>query len=440
MREESKSIIIQDNVTFAAKTDVGMVRDHNEDNFLADSHLNLFIVADGMGGHAAGEVASMLAVQVVHEAVNEKRMLLEKFNRDEIPVTEVMLARQEILDHLTQAVRRASRKIWEQGQADPAKRGMGTTLEALLIAGGYGFVVHVGDSRIYLLRDNKVQQITEDHSLVNALIKEGRLKPDEAENFKHKNAVTRAVGVYETVEVDAITFDVIPGDEYLIASDGLTGYLKDLEIPPFMRETAQLDEVAERLVTVANERGGKDNITLIVVRVVDVEGVAKERCQQLSLRLDALGNIPMFRYLAYNELLKVFAMMTQMGLEKDKRIIEEGSTGDDMFVVIGGKVRVHSGETTITHLGPGDHFGEMSLVDKAPRSASITADEPTLLLRMTRSDFFSLIRKEGDTSKKILWNFLQVLTNRLRQTNLDLKDAKAAAEAEDLSDSILPLE
>lgn len=439
MREESKSIIIQDNVTFAAKTDVGMVRDHNEDNYLVDSKLNLFIVADGMGGHAAGEVASSLAVKVVHEAVAEKMMLLERFNRDEIPDDEIRGARQEIVDTLVDAVKRASRSIWEQGQADPAKRGMGTTLEALLIAGGYGFVAHVGDSRIYLLRANQVQQITEDHSLVNALIKEGRLRPEEAETFKHKNAVTRAVGVYDTVDVDAITFDVLPGDQYLVASDGLTGYLQDHEIPPFM-EQDKLDEVADRFVDMANERGGKDNITTVVVRVVDVEGVAKERCQQLSLRLDALKNIPMFRYLAYNELLKVFAMMTQMDAGPSKNVIAEGSEGDDMYVVISGKVRVHSGDTTIAHLGPGDHFGEMSLLDKAPRSASITAVQPTLLLRLTREDFFEMIRKESNTAKKILWNFLQVLTHRLRQTNLDLKDAKVAAEAEDLTDEILPLE
>jgi len=439
MRGESKSLIIQENVAFAAKTDIGMVRDHNEDNYLVDSNLNLFIVADGMGGHAAGEVASSLAVQVVHEAVGEKRLLLEQFNREEVPHSDVRQARQEILDTIVDAAKRASRRIWEKGQLDPSKRGMGTTLEVLLIAGGYGFVAHVGDSRIYLLRANQVQQITEDHSLVNALLKEGRLRPEDVESFGHKNAVTRAVGVYDTVDVDAITFDVLPGDQYLLASDGLTGYLKDSEIPPFM-QVDELESVAEKFVSFANEAGGKDNITLVVVRVVDIEGVARERCQQLSLRLDALGNIPMFRYLAYNELLKIFAMMSQENVPGGHRLIEEGTAGDEMYIVISGKVRVHSGDTTITHLGPGDHLGEMSLLDKAPRSASITADEPSLLLGLSRDDFFTLIRKEGDLAKKILWNFLQVLTHRLRQTNLDLKDAKAAAEAQDLTDEITPLE
>ncbi len=439
MREESKSIIVQDNVTFAAKTDVGMVRDHNEDNYLVDQKLNLFIVADGMGGHAAGEVASAIAVKTVHDAVLEKMALIDRFNHDTVAEEDLRSARQELLDFLVQAVKLASRRIWEQGQVDPAKRGMGTTCEVLLIAGAYGFLAHVGDSRIYLLRGGQVQQITEDHSLINALIKEGRIRPEDADKVGYKNAVTRAVGVYETVDVDAVTFDVLPGDQYLMASDGLTGYLMEAEIPPFMQRD-QMDTVAQDLIEMANKRGGQDNITVVAVRIVDVEGVAKERCQQLSVRLDALANIPMFRYLAYNELLKVFAQMTQVLVPPGKVIIEEGSTGDDMFVVIQGKVKVHSGDTILTHLGTGDHFGEMSLVDKAPRSASITAVEKTTLLRMTRDDFFEMIRKEGGTAKKILWNFLQVLTKRLRQTNVELKDAREAAEVEDLSDGIMPLE
>jgi hypothetical protein len=247
------------------------------------------------------------------------------------------------------------------------------------------------------------------------------------------------VGVYDTVEVDAVTFDVLPGDQYLLASDGLTGYLKEQEIPPFM-QTAEMSAVADQFISMANERGGNDNITVVVVRIVDVEGVAMERCQQLSVRLDALSNIPMFRYLAYNELLKVFAEMTQVHASPGQMIIEENTTGDDMFVLITGKVKVHSGDTLLTHLGPGAHFGEMSLVDKAPRSASITAEEDTTLLRMTRDDFFAMIRKESGTAKKILWNFLQVLTQRLRQTNVELRDAKQDAEAEDISDAIMPLD
>lgn len=435
MRNESKSIIIQENVAFSAKTDVGKVRDHNEDNFLVDKNLNLFVVADGMGGHQAGEVASAMAVNFLREAVQENSVLLEKFNQDEVDMEKLPEVRQQLCNIMENAVKRASRKIWEDAQNDSTKRGMGTTLSALLVAGAYGFIAHVGDSRVYLLRSNSVRQLTEDHSLINYLLKEGKITPDQVESVGHKNAVTRAVGVYETVEVDIISFDVVPGDQFLLASDGLTTYLNETEIPPFMSEE-DLEKVPDRLISIANKRGGKDNITSVVVRIIDVEGVAQERCQQLDLRLDTLSKIPMFRYLKYNELLKLFARMTHLVLPEDKTLIEEGTQGNEMYVIISGEMKVHSKDAFIADLKSGDHFGEMSLIDKAPRSASVTTLKPTTLLKINRKDFFSMIRKESDTAKKILWNFLQVLSFRLRQTNLELKDAIEIQQFEDLTTEI----
>ena len=435
MREESKSIIIQENVTFSAKTDVGKVRTHNEDNFLVDRGLNLFVVADGMGGHQAGEVASAMAVNNLREAVQENAFLLDKFNKDEIETEKLPATRQQVCEIMEEAVKKASRKIWEQGEVDPAKRGMGTTVSALLIAGAYGFIAHVGDSRIYLLRRGAVRQLTEDHSLINLLLKQGKIRPDQVDQVKQKNAVTRAVGVYENVEVDIIAFDIIPGDQFLLASDGLTGYLKETEIPPFLIDQ-DLDRVPEKFIDMANERGGKDNITSVVVRIIDVEGVAKDRCEQLDLRLDTLSNIPMFRYLQYNELLKVFARMTHMALPENVMIIEEGTAGDDMYVLITGEVKVHSKDATIATLKAGDHFGEMTLIDKSPRSASVTTSMPATLLKINRKNFYLLIQREADTAKKILWNFLQVLIYRLRQTNMDLKDALEVKNIEDLTEEI----
>ncbi|MFH1438837.1 MAG: Stp1/IreP family PP2C-type Ser/Thr phosphatase [Pseudomonadota bacterium] len=435
MREESKSIIIQENVTFSAKTDVGKVRTHNEDNFLVDRGLNLFVVADGMGGHQAGEVASAMAVNFLREAVQENAYMLDKFNKDEIETDKLPATRQQVCEIMEEAVKKASRKIWEQGEVDPAKRGMGTTVSALLIAGAYGFIAHVGDSRIYLLRRGAVRQLTEDHSLINLLLKQGKIRPDQVDQVKQKNAVTRAVGVYENVEVDIIAFDIIPGDQFLLASDGLTGYLQETEIPPFLSDQ-DLDRVPEKFIDMANERGGKDNITSIVVRIIDVEGVAKDKCEQLDLRLDTLSNIPMFRYLQYNELLKVFARMTHMAMPENVKIIEEGTAGDEMYVIITGEVKVHSKDSTIATLKPGDHFGEMTLIDKSPRSASVTTAAPSTLLKINRKNFFSLIQREADTAKKILWNFLQVLIFRLRQTNLDLKDALEVRNIEDLTEEI----
>src|SRR5438477_3417640 len=184
---------------FWAATDTGKQRDHNEDNFLVDKKLNLFVVADGMGGHAAGEVASQIAVHEVSRVVRENADVIGRFVEQHD-----VNARQEILAVMEHAVQTACASIYHRGQQEPDKRGMGTTTSALLIAGDRGFIAHVGDSRIYLLRQNQVHQLTEDHSLINELVRRGKLKRDEIDTSpyaKYKNAVTRAVGAYESVEV-----------------------------------------------------------------------------------------------------------------------------------------------------------------------------------------------------------------------------------------------
>src|SRR5690349_21154976 len=164
-------------IQFFAATDVGRQREHNEDNFLIDPKLRLFVVADGMGGHAAGEVASQIAVHELCRAVRENVDIIQRYNAGQ--VEDVAEARQEILQVLEHAVQHACAAIYHAGQEDPQKRGMGTTTSALLLVGDRGFIAHVGDSRIYLLRQGQVHQITEDHSLVNELVKRGKIKRDE---------------------------------------------------------------------------------------------------------------------------------------------------------------------------------------------------------------------------------------------------------------------
>jgi len=417
-------------VAFWAATDVGRVRDHNEDNFLADRNLGLFAVADGMGGHAAGEVASTLAVQTLRTFLSAHRDVLELARGLSEESEGLEEAQRRVLSLLEDAVHRASQEIWRAAQVDEGKRGMGTTLSALLLGEHFGYIAHVGDSRIYLLRMGEVQQLTEDHSLVNALLKEGRLKPEDVPNVDFKNAVTRAVGVYEGVDVDTLVFPVLPGDQFLLASDGLTGYLESQELPAYMNKE-DVKSIPPQLIQLANERGGKDNITSVVVRVVDVQGVAEERFRELNFRMDALGKMPFFKFLGYPDLLKVFVKMETVRFPKGKTIFTEGSTGADLFLLLAGKVRVHRGGADLAVLGPGEFFGEMALIDQAPRSASISTVEEALLLRLERKTFFTLIRRESELAKKVLWNMLQILSTRLRTTNQDLaqaREAKAGAE------------
>lgn len=422
---------------FFAATDVGRQRDHNEDNYLVDPQLHLFVVADGMGGHAAGEIASQISVHEVSRVVRENGDLVERYatSRD-------MSARQDVLMMLEHAVQTACASIYQRGQQEPEKRGMGTTTSALLIAGDRGFIAHVGDSRIYLLRQNQVHQLTEDHSLINELVRRGKIKREDIDSSpyaKYKNAVTRAVGAYESVEVDTLDFEVLPGDHFLLCSDGLSHYLKEGDVPEIL-SAEDIADAPKTLVALANAGGGHDNITAVVVRIeAPTEGAkdAAARASDLANRVDVLKRMPLFKHLTYKEVMRLLNVTSVKSYKPGEPIIKEGSEGEELFIILSGKVRLHKADAFITFLERGAHFGEMALVDRSPRSASASAEEPSRALVLRRRDFYEIIRKEPVLATKLLWSFVQVLTERLRKTTEDLSGARLEAQAVDMSDDVL---
>jgi PPM family protein phosphatase len=417
-----------------AATDVGRQRDHNEDSFLIDRQLNLFVVCDGMGGHAAGEVASTLAIHEVRQAVRENTDVVQRF-----AAKDPNSRPDEILTILEHSIRSACSAIYRRAQAEPEKRGMGTTCSVLLIAGERGFLAHVGDSRVYLLRQNKVHQITDDHSLINELIKRGKVTKDTIDTSPYKdykNAVTRAVGVYENVEVDTLDFEVLPGDHYLLCTDGLHHYLKEPEIPELLRAD-NVTDVPKRLVQLANDGGGHDNITAVVVCVeAEPSAVADTRIEELGRKVEVLKGMPLFKHLTYKEIMRILNITEVRDYGPGDLLMKEGEPGNELMLILDGKVRLHKDGSFITNLMSGQHLGEMALVDRRPRSASATADERTRVIVLKRLDFVSIIRKEAPLAVKLLWSFVQVLNERLRKTTADLSGARAEAAAEDLSDEV----
>lgn len=404
-------------VSVFALTSVGRVREHNEDAFLVDEDLSLFAVADGMGGHAAGEVASNMALSIFREVILENRARVMASRAD--PTSRE--ARRDVLSLLEEAVQTACAAVHDEGQKDERKRGMGTTLCAVLVVGAHGFIAHVGDSRIYLVRGDRTHQLTQDHTLQNELLKRGRLTPEEISRVKQKNALTRAVGVYASVDVDTLDFDVLPGDRLLLCSDGLYGYLRKGELNSILE--GPLEQAPQRLVALANQRGGQDNITVVLVAAGDASD-QEGRHSLAKLKLETLQTATLFRYLNYQELVKVGNLLDVRHFVVDEAIFREGDEGDELFVVLSGLVRVQKGATTIVELGAGEHFGEMALIDKEPRSATVTAVEDTRLLVMKRPDFLYLIKHERDLAVKLLWQFLGVLTARLRNTSRELGEAR----------------
>ncbi len=410
-------------LTFAAATDVGKQRSDNQDNYLIDKKLQLFIVADGMGGHAAGEIASSIAVHQIRDTVSQNRDVVENFADD--GTVESM----EILQILEHAIQTACSAVYDRAQSEPDKRGMGTTASVLLIAGPpdrlRGFIAHVGDSRIYLARQDQCHQLTEDHSLQNELVRRGKLRQEEFDSSpykRYKNAVTRAVGVYASVEVDTFDFDILPGDRYLICSDGLYTYLDEDNIPGLLT-SQEIDDIPDQLVGVANEGGGHDNITSIVVRVDDANVGEELHAQELSQKLEVLKGMQLFRYLSYKELVRMLNISNTFKYAAGSSIFTEGQAGENMFVILQGTVRLHRGDMLVANMVKGQHFGEMSLVDRSTRSLTATAEETCQLISIERRDFYTIIKKEPSMAVKLLWSFVQVLADRLRKTTTDLSGA-----------------
>lgn len=245
----------------AGRTHVGMKRAHNEDSLRLCRDESLFIVADGMGGHASGEIASQLSVETLAEffrATESDGEITWPYKMD----------KEKLYDEnrVITGIKLSNRRIFESASRDARLKGMGTTIVATFFNEDKCYIGHVGDSRVYLFRDKKLDLLTEDHSLLNDYIKMKRLTPEEIEAFPHKNVIVRALGMKETVQVDISEHRIQSGDVFLLCSDGLSGMITDEGMEHILRESHDLEENCDRLIEVANENGGTDNITVILVR------------------------------------------------------------------------------------------------------------------------------------------------------------------------------
>ena len=257
-------------IEFAAVTDIGKIREKNEDNVLISSDLGLGVVADGMGGHSAGEIASNIAVSVLAETVR-------KVNNQQLKIPDNFLPKLDPVERkLLMAANLANAAIYSTAQSSEIYRMMGTTLTGVLFDKDFATAVHVGDSRLYLFRDNKIVQITTDHSLAMEHVRRGLLTRAEADRSKIQNVLTRAMGIKKNIEFDLLKFPIKLGDVMLLCSDGLYKGLRESDMEKILKEGAQMPlvKLCKQLVRESNENDGQDNISAVLIKILPAKKVS----------------------------------------------------------------------------------------------------------------------------------------------------------------------
>jgi serine/threonine protein phosphatase PrpC len=370
-------------------TDVGRTRKLNEDSFYVDDERRLYVVADGMGGHASGEVASATAVESVARSVGKRHQELAAARVGEGPKGALLSIAREVAEQ-------ACADVYSKASGDSELGGMGCTLTMLLFAGNKAVMAHVGDSRLYLCRRGKVSQLSSDHTMAQELVHAGLLEQDEVADHQYAHVLSRALGPQPSVKVDTLSIDVVPGDRFMLCSDGLSEYIEGHGWLARQLQTGDdLDAIAEELVSYANTAGGHDNITSVVVelRADDPEiEIVDEMSVDVSLRFDALSSVFLFESLSLALLARVLNHCEMNEYKTGDIVINEGDPCSRLMVVLDGRFVVsHSGEQDGV-LETGEHAGATTLLSPRRARATLTAQQDSRMLILERKPFWKLIK------------------------------------------------
>ena len=403
-----------------ASTDVGRVLTENYDGCLASDDFGVYAVADG-SGVPAGEFASLLVMQAVAEAAPELHAAAQRMDSSEDPAK----ARRELFDVLQTLFERANTDLFGLARDDANLKGASTTATLLLLAETGAFLAHVGDTRAFLLRQGELQRLTEDHTLAEEMVRAGKLRREDAGTFRYKNVVSRTLGERAVVQVDVAYVDAMPGDTFVLCSDGLTDFAAEVDITRALTEGGVM-RPALRLCELANQNGGGDNVTAVVLSLPRVQEnstiVAHLGSIQHTARLEALGQLFFCQHLTSDERMKVLRYVQEVRAAAGTTLVRQGEPGSDLYLVVQGALDVWVDSAKVHTIGPGGHFGEIALVSGQPRSATVVAREPVRLFRVGRDDFFDLSRRDQSVAVKMLWAFTQSLAARV----MDLSKQVAA--------------
>ncbi len=396
-------------IVASGNTDAGNGNKQNEDYLVLDPALSLYVVCDGIGGKAAGEIAAKAAAEAARQYVVEHRHLLECFD-------ESASSRDGLLRLVDEAIQFACREVFRIATSESGRAGMGTTLTMVLVASDFGVMGHVGDSRLYLHRAGRTDQLSEDHTYAAEAVHRGLMTFDEAMSGPYAKVITRAVGIQSSVRVDTLIFDLLPGDTLLLCSRGIHRSIGQTTALAGLLGDDEIEKIPLRLRDQARTDGSKSDATSIVLRAISGEDeIVRDsgRATQVNLRIDTLRRVVIFRHLDMREVCKVLNVVRTEEIEAGRTVIREGERSDALYAILHGTLRVERDGHLVRTMTAGDHFGEMALFNNRPRSATVHAQTGCGLLMMELARFNELLRTEPALSVKLLWCFAQVLSLRL---------------------------
>jgi PPM family protein phosphatase len=381
----------------------------NEDAFFSLPEAGLFGIADGLSVKRGGEVASRLAVGAAEHWALERKTKFHDLARS--GTKEDLQKIESALEQLFQDI---SRIVYQEGAKEPNHQGMCTTLDLLLVIGSQALIGHVGSGRIYLIRKGQAHQLTEDHTLLAQWKRLGKTEEHSAqEQSTAAWRLTRAVGFREEVKVDLLRVELEPGDRFVLLTDGAWHPLPMEELELLLGTAGSREQLADSLTKGFAAKEVRDNYTWLILDPPLEGGASAEAGAEAKVRL--LGKVPVFEYLSYQDLLKVMAIGELVKVGKGHLLCKEGDPGGEMMLILQGEVSVAKNQQTIRKLVKGDVFGEMSMLDAAPRSASITSASPTNLIAFPREAMFELFREDPELAVKVLWGVSQQMNHRLRK-------------------------
>lgn len=385
-------------------TDVGRQRETNEDAFLIDDRLGVYAVADGMGGHAAGEEAARLAIGAVEESIREARETLGSGEPDNS-----VLRRAAI-----QAVETARTRVHDQATTVPELSGMGCTLTLLLTSGTKAVMAHVGDSRLYLCREGSTWQLSSDHTLAADMVRRGEISAEEAREHPYSNALTRALGSHGSVEPETLILDILPDDVFLLCSDGLSHYV---DSPGELSTALGGDDpsrAARELVDRANERGGRDNITAVVVRVS-----ARDQEQEASLAedvrtgLQALRTVPSFEAARFADRLRLFNLAEIRSYAGGDVVVPGEQRMGALYIPLVGELEVVRPDGSSRRIRRGHTLGLTSLLVPRRWRSRVTARSDVRLLAIESEAFQQLTQRRPWMGVRVLSALAKELESEL---------------------------